>query len=288
VIELKKKYTDCILMVECGYKYRFFGEDAETASKVLNVYAFMLKNFMSASIPVHRLDVHVRRLVQAGYKVGIVKQTETAALKKVSENKNQPFTRELVAMYTPSTLTGGDLDSIDVIAETAGFLVCIREHSVNNTSLKQTSKLSVEMSMIAVHVSTANLLFDTWIDTALRPNLEARLRHLKPAELILQPNMTRETNNIINYYASLYNTRVVIGSGFENVDAVSHFSVMHPEVRACLAAVAEYLDDFPQQKRVLQLTQNLKPYSKLAHMQLGKFFAVFSLLERANVQTVQR
>lgn len=31
VIELKKQYKDAILCVECGYKYRFFGEDAEVS-----------------------------------------------------------------------------------------------------------------------------------------------------------------------------------------------------------------------------------------------------------------
>lgn len=28
-IEIKEKYSDCVLFVECGYKFRFFGEDAE-------------------------------------------------------------------------------------------------------------------------------------------------------------------------------------------------------------------------------------------------------------------
>lgn len=28
IIRLKKKYSDALLMVEVGYKYRFFGEDA--------------------------------------------------------------------------------------------------------------------------------------------------------------------------------------------------------------------------------------------------------------------
>ena len=35
--------------------------------------------------------------------VGIIGQTETAALKKASENRNNPFERELVAMYTAAT-----------------------------------------------------------------------------------------------------------------------------------------------------------------------------------------
>lgn len=36
---MKKKYKDAVLCVECGYKYRFFGEDAEVIfSKVMESY----------------------------------------------------------------------------------------------------------------------------------------------------------------------------------------------------------------------------------------------------------
>ena len=31
-IEIKEKYPDAVLFVECGYKYRFFGEDAEVGT----------------------------------------------------------------------------------------------------------------------------------------------------------------------------------------------------------------------------------------------------------------
>ena len=46
------------------------------------------------------------RLVAAGYKVGVVKQMETAALKAASDKKSGPFTRELTALYTRTTLIG--------------------------------------------------------------------------------------------------------------------------------------------------------------------------------------
>lgn len=52
-----------------GYKYRLFGEDAEIASSLCNIFSYPDRNFMTASIPVHRLHVYVRRLVEAGYKV---------------------------------------------------------------------------------------------------------------------------------------------------------------------------------------------------------------------------
>ena len=46
------------------------------------------------------------RLVSKGYKVGVVKQTETAALKAAGENKSKVFTRKLHALYTKTTLVG--------------------------------------------------------------------------------------------------------------------------------------------------------------------------------------
>ncbi len=36
--------------------------------------------------------------------VGIVRQTETAALKKAGDNRSAPFTRRLTALYTRATL----------------------------------------------------------------------------------------------------------------------------------------------------------------------------------------
>ena len=45
-------------------------------------------------------------MVAAGYKVGVVKQMETAALKAASDKRSGPFTRELTALYTRTTLIG--------------------------------------------------------------------------------------------------------------------------------------------------------------------------------------
>jgi DNA mismatch repair protein MSH3 len=41
--------------------------------------------------------------VEQGYKVGLVKQTETAAIKAAGATKSGPFARELSAVYTKAT-----------------------------------------------------------------------------------------------------------------------------------------------------------------------------------------
>ncbi|KIY97568.1 DNA mismatch repair protein Msh3 [Monoraphidium neglectum] len=69
VVALRRAHPGVLLAVEVGYKMRFFGEDAEAAARELGLHAYPDHNFLTASIPVQRLPVHVRRLVQAGYKV---------------------------------------------------------------------------------------------------------------------------------------------------------------------------------------------------------------------------
>ena len=54
---------------QVGYKMRFFGDDAEVAASVCNIFCYPDRNFMTASFPVMKLPVYVRRLVEAGHKV---------------------------------------------------------------------------------------------------------------------------------------------------------------------------------------------------------------------------
>jgi DNA mismatch repair protein MSH3 len=78
VVRLKAKHEGVLLMIEVGYKYRFFGEDAkvciswvallsftpirpQTAAKELGIVAYPDRNFIVASIPTHRRDIHLRK-----------------------------------------------------------------------------------------------------------------------------------------------------------------------------------------------------------------------------------
>lgn len=109
VSALQAQHPDCILAIECGYKYRFFGRDAEVASEVLGIFSYPDRNFLTAGVPTATIDRHVRRLALAGYKVGVVQQTESAAIKAASDNRYKPFERKLSAIYTRATLEAGPL-----------------------------------------------------------------------------------------------------------------------------------------------------------------------------------
>ncbi|KAJ2746478.1 Mismatch repair protein msh3 [Coemansia sp. BCRC 34301] len=193
VLEAKEKHPDVLLAVEVGYKYRFFGEDARIASRVLGIMCTQANNFYNASIPTPRLMVHVRRLVHAGYKVGVVQQQETAALKAVSDNKNAPFTRQLAQVYTVGTL-------VEEVAEhsTDGgdqYLMCVVE------SPSHGKDKCVNLGIMAVQITSGNVVYDTFEDSFLRGALETRLTHLQPGELLIPPHLSCETLKALSAFA---------------------------------------------------------------------------------------
>uniref|UniRef100_A0AAA9T193 DNA mismatch repair protein MSH3 n=1 Tax=Bos taurus TaxID=9913 RepID=A0AAA9T193_BOVIN len=205
-LEMKQQQKDAILCVECGYKYRFFGEDAEIAARELNIYCHLDHNFMTASIPTHRLFVHVRRLVAKGYKVGVVKQTETAALKAIGDNKSSLFSRKLTALYTKSTLIGEDVNPLvklddavnvdEVMTDTStSYLLCICE---NKENVKDKKRGSVSIGIVGVQPATGEVVFDSFQDSASRSELETRILCLQPVELLLPSDLSEQTETLIH------------------------------------------------------------------------------------------
>uniref|UniRef100_UPI003AAEA396 DNA mismatch repair protein Msh3 n=1 Tax=Centroberyx gerrardi TaxID=166262 RepID=UPI003AAEA396 len=211
VIQLKQQHKDALLAVECGYKYRFFGEDAEIAAKELNIVCHLDHNFMTCSIPTHRLFVHVRRLVSHGHKVGVVKQTETSAIKASGANKNALFTRQLSALYTKSTLVGEDVNPVcslgqveeggcdDVVADAPdSYLLCVSENW---------DKLGKQLTMglVAVQPSTGDVLFDCFPDGQSRSELEGRILKVNPVEILVPSDLSDHTHRLLQ---SITNTSV--------------------------------------------------------------------------------
>ncbi|KAL0371682.1 UNVERIFIED_CONTAM: DNA mismatch repair protein MSH3 [Sesamum calycinum] len=199
VVELKERYPDVLLMIEVGYKYRFFGEDAENAARVLGIYAHMDHNFLTASVPTFRLHVHVRRLVSAGYKVGVVKQTETAAIKAHGTNRLGPFCRGLSALYTKATLEAAeDLGGGEErCGSCSNYLFCVVEKMVGNME----SGVDVKIGAVAVEISTGDVVYGEFDDNFMRAGLEAMLLNLAPAELLLGRPLSKQTEKLLLAFA---------------------------------------------------------------------------------------
>ncbi|KAF4615129.1 hypothetical protein D9613_003157 [Agrocybe pediades] len=191
IVQLKKENTGTLLMVEVGYKYKFFGDDAKVATKELGMVSYMDRNFLVASIPVETMHKRLKTLLQCGYRVGIVNQTETAALKKVSDNRNTLFERKLTNLFTATTYIEA-LDSVDDTGEAAvpPFMCLIEETKGKNSA-------DVSIGMIMICPSTGDVTYDDFDDNT-------RLVHARPSELLFpQNNISEATKKMLSHFAGL-------------------------------------------------------------------------------------
>ncbi|CAE7205240.1 unnamed protein product [Rhizoctonia solani] len=210
ILALKKQHEDAILLFEVGYKFRFFGEDARVASRELGIACFMDKNFLTASIPVHRRDVHVKKWVQRRRhahqltypQVGIIGQMETAALKKAGDNRSAPFDRQLTHLYTAATFIDeiGSGDHDDVFAHGAAPpIACIIEELRGGMGADDL----VHFSFVAVTPATGDIVYDTFDDTYMRSEIETRMAHVRPLELLLpETKLTKPTEKMLTHIGS--------------------------------------------------------------------------------------
>ncbi|KAI1083003.1 muts domain V-domain-containing protein [Whalleya microplaca] len=209
-LDIKRKHMDTILIVEVGYKFKFFGEDARIAAKELSIVCIPgkfrydehpseahLDRFASASIPVHRLPVHAKRLVAAGHKVGVVRQVETAALKKVGDNRNAPFTRKLTNVYTKGTYVDeiGELSQDSSGAPAGGYLLCITESNAKGWGTDE----KVDVGIIAVQPATGDIIYDSFEDGFMRSEIETRLLHISPCEFLIVGDLSKATDKLLQH-----------------------------------------------------------------------------------------
>lgn len=101
-METKKEYPDCILFYRLGDFYEMFFEDAETASRELEITLTgkscgLEERAPMCGVPYHAVDGYLTRLVSKGYKVAICEQVEDP-----KEAKGL-VKREVTRIVTPGT-----------------------------------------------------------------------------------------------------------------------------------------------------------------------------------------
>ncbi len=101
--QIKSKYKDAILLFRLGDFYEAFFEDAQLVSKVLDLVLTHRQGAPMAGVPYHALNVYLKKLVQAGYKVAICDQLEDPAVAKGLVK------REVTRIVTPGTILEDEL-----------------------------------------------------------------------------------------------------------------------------------------------------------------------------------
>ncbi len=106
-LEIKEKHQDAILFFRLGDFYEMFFEDAEKASKLLDIALTSRNKNEESSVPLcgvpyHSATPYIGKLLGAGYKVAVCEQVEDP---KTAKGVVQ---REVVRVITPGTVTDGD------------------------------------------------------------------------------------------------------------------------------------------------------------------------------------
>lgn len=313
-LKIKRQHQDALLVVEVGYKFRFFGEDARVAARELSIVCIPGKmrfdehpseahidRFASASIPTHRLHVHVKRLVAAGHKVGVVRQLETAALKAAGDNRNAPFVRKLTNLYTKGTYVDdagsaeGDPNGPAGGAPATGHLLAITESNAKGWGTDE----KVHIGIVAVQPATGDVIYDDFEDGFMRSEIETRLLHIAPCELLIIGDMSKATEKLVQHLANSKTnvfgdkTRVercekkktAAATSFEHVKkfyggkaaqsvlegsrtTLDKIHQLSEHVTICLSAMITHLTDFGLE-HVFDLTSNFQAFSARSHMLLN-------------------
>ncbi|ORY86350.1 muts domain V-domain-containing protein, partial [Protomyces lactucae-debilis] len=247
VSQIQAANPDTMLLVEVGYKFRFFGPDAQQGAEILGIACFMDHAHLTASFPVPRLDIHVHRLVKAGKKVGVVRQMETAALKAAGDNRNTTFERRLCEVYTQGTY----LDHTDM----GGWILAIAEDVLPEDEAQDGvgQRAQVDLAIVAVRVESSEVVYDTFTDTAMRHELERRLQMLDVKEVLAVGELCSKTRRILGS-ASLISAK-----------REAEPDDLPEAIRSCLAALKLYLAEF---KLATVMTTPLIPFESKLSMQL--------------------
>ena len=82
----KERHPNTLILFRCGDFYELFGEDAETASKILGLTLTSRDRTLSmAGFPHYQLETCLHRLLKAGQRVAICEQVESPAGKVPGE-----------------------------------------------------------------------------------------------------------------------------------------------------------------------------------------------------------
>lgn len=103
-LNIKENYKDCILFFRVGDFYEMFFDDAETASRELELVLTgkdcgLKDRAPMCGIPHHAYAIYASKLISKGYKVAIAEQMEDPALAKGLVK------RDIIKVLTPGTYT---------------------------------------------------------------------------------------------------------------------------------------------------------------------------------------
>lgn len=280
--DLKRSNQDKVLAIQVGYKYKFFGHDAVIAAQVLNIMLIpgnkdlderSYDRYAYCSIPDVRLHIHLKRLLEYGLKVGVVKQTETASIKSIeSSNKSSLFERSITAVYTKATYMNEECHtatlSFSLLSDKPEYIMCI---DMNGK----------ETALVAVQPTSGDIVYDIFADSKAMTELESRLAYMRPCEaIILSDSVPTDLKSLLKLHnqsvsisakprqfqddvvknlAALFQT---LGPDNEFAHLTDYYSLQYPPpISRCVSELMDYLAEFGLGS-IFTLTENINLFTE--------------------------
>ncbi len=184
---IKKDLQDTIVFFQLGDFYETFYEDAKIASKVLDITLTSRgmgtngEKIPLAGVPVKAIDVYLKKMIDEGYKVAIVDQTEDA--KKVPSGKI--VKRNITRIVTPGTV----------------FETSILDKTTNNFLLSLViEERRQTIGFALVDISTGEFLVTEFNDNVIE-QFKDEFTRFKPREIIIP-----DSNELGQIYEALKET----------------------------------------------------------------------------------
>lgn len=249
--------------------------------------------------------MHVKRLVAAGHKVGVVRQVETAALKAAGDNRNAPFVRKLTNLYTKGTYID-DVEGLEEATSAAsggtspetGYMLCITETNAKGWGNDE----KVHVGIVAVQPATGDIVYDEFEDGFMRSEIETRLLHISPCEFLIVGEPSKATEKLLrhlsgsktnifgdkvrvertskpktaaaeshSHVSSFYAGKMKATSTAEDAQASSLLQKvlgLSEQITICLSAMIKHMSEYGLE-HVFDLTKYFQPFSARSHMLLN-------------------
>ena len=191
-LEIKAANPDCLLFYRMGDFYELFFQDAETASRALNIVLTRRGKHNGADIPmcgvpVVRSDEYLHKLIAAGFRVAVCEQTEDPAEARKRGAKSV-VQRGVTRLITAGTLTEDSL----LDARRNNYLVAIARAKPSSTDT------AAQFALAALDISTAEFR----VLECDRVGLAAEIARIEPGEIIV-PDALYDDGDIAPYFREL-------------------------------------------------------------------------------------
>lgn len=259
-VELKEKYSDCLLFFRLGDFYEMFFDDAKLASRELELTLTgrdcgMTDRAPMCGVPYHSVDTYITRLIAKGYKVAICEQMEDPALAQGLVE------RDVIRIITPGT----------VIEEK------MLEEGKNNY-IAAILYRDGGIGLAYADVSTGGFYIEQLYGESVNGQLTDELARIQPTEIIandalFEQQLLKKRLSTQYYLERAADPSFLLDSSAKrlqrhfNVASLTGFGCDHCEdgVRAA-GALMQYLEE--TQKNALSHIQSIKVINRSAYMVL--------------------